>query len=464
MAHEDPPLPTLRAGAAEVDITPAPGTQLAGMIGMYRPAQVRLDPIHARALVLESDDTRVCLVSLEALAVSNEWTREIRRRAQERFGLTPEAVMLHAVQNHAAPMIGARLDKAHCDWLPEGADWLLNDSGDYAPFAAERILDAIGLAMEALQPVAVAAGRGMNDRVAFNRRFILRDGTAATHPSPAQVPNILGREGPIDPEVGIVTFTDLSLRPVAMLLHHTCHPVHGVSRRYVSSGWPGAWAREVAAAHGPGCVPLVINGCCGNVHHRNHLDPHQVDEPATIGRCLAETTRAVLPGLRYLSPGPLACVSRRVPVPHRAVTAEELEDARKLLAEHPEPMWLNDEHTSVDWAWCYATSVLDVHALAQREPECDYEVQAFRIGDLAIVALMGEPFVEGQLRIKLESPASYTFPAHMSNGYGGYLPTPEAFGRGGYETRTALWSRLVPEALDTVVRESLSLLHELFGR
>ena len=86
-----------------------------------------------------------------------------------------------------------------------------------------------------------------------------------------------------------------------------------------------------------------------------------------------------------------------------------------------------------------------------------------QIGEIALLALTGEPFVEGQLRIKLGSPAPYTFVAHMSNGYVGYIPTSEAIKRGGYETDTSHWSKLAPQALDMIVEESVAVLDELYS-
>ena len=50
----------------------------------------------------------------------------------------------------------------------------------------------------------------------------------------------------------------------------------------------------------------------------------------------------------------------------------------------------------------------------------------------------------------------------MSSDCAGYLPTPRAFDHGGYETRTANWSKLAPEALGAVTEESASLLDSLF--
>ncbi|MDP7130613.1 MAG: hypothetical protein QF437_09000, partial [Planctomycetota bacterium] len=87
----------------------------------------------------------------------------------------------------------------------------------------------------------------------------------------------------------------------------------------------------------------------------------------------------------------------------------------------------------------------------------EYEVQAVRIGDVAILVLTGEPFVEGQLEIKRRSPAARTYVAHMSNGYSGYIPTPQAIEGGGYETDVCMGSKLAPEALSMIVDESVKV-------
>ena len=106
---------------------------------------------------------------------------------------------------------------------------------------------------------------------------------------------------------------------------------------------------------------------------------------------------------------------------------------------------------------------LDIDRLRLKKATFDYRLQAFRIGNFALLALMGEPFVEGQLHIKIGSPAERTFIAHMSHGYVGYIPTPEAIERGGYETWTSNGSKLVPEALDMIVDGAVSLISSLFG-
>ncbi len=463
MTDINQPTAGLLAGAAQVDITPAMGTQIAGDIGRRRPAEILLDPIYARALVLESGATRLCVLSLDLLAADYKSVAAIRRLATERFGLVPEAVMVHTVQNHAAPSLGHHLVTDECDLIPPEMEWFRGGDPAYDVFAIERIVDAVGQAIESLEPVSVGVARGMDDRVAFNRRFIMRNGTTKTHPGADVRHEILCREGPMDPEVGVACFTAEPLRNVAMLLHHTCHPVHGYPKRYISAGWPGAWSQQMAAAHGPQSVPLVINGCCGNIHHANHLDPHQLDDPIRMGECLTETAGEVLQRLSYGDGLPLDRKSTSISLPIRELTPEQLDEAGKLLAEHPEPIYKDAERTAVDWRWFYAVSALDVHELRRRQPEYPYEIQAFRIGDIALLALGGEPFVEAQLHIKAESRAPFTFIAHMSNGFVGYIPTAAALSRGGYEAHTSAGSCLVPEALDMVADASVQLLNELFS-
>ena len=453
----------LLAGAAQVDITPKMGTQIAGDIGRRRPAEILIDPIFAKALVLDDGRQKLCVLSLDLLAIAREWSDKIRNGAKDRFGLDPEAVMVHVVQNHAAPAVGHSFFNFESEYVPPELSWLKGGDDEYHPIAVERTLEAIGLALENMQPVRVGIAAGVENRVAFNRRFVMRDGTAEMGLRGRPVTDVAYNEGPIDPELGVVSFTTESLRPVALLLHHTCHPVHGYPHRYISAGWPGAWSKGVRDIYGRDCVPLVINGCCGNVHHSNYLNPAHVDTAEGMGATLTEATVPVLKRLTYQDDSALDCATRIVKIPLREVTKQQLAEAKQLLAEHPTPIWKKGlEGVAVNWDWVYAVMRLDLEKLHRQSPDFDYEIQAFRIGDFALVALMGEPFVEGQLRLKIESPASRTFVAHMSHGYVGYIPTPQALQRGGYETWTSNGSKLVPEALDTIVDYAVATIEELF--
>ena len=97
----------LRAGAAMVDITPPPGTHLAGSgAGEHRPAQAVMAPLFARAIVFESGRQRVCMVILDLTIVTRDYTDKIRADIGEQTGIAPEAIIAQATQTHSAPSLG----------------------------------------------------------------------------------------------------------------------------------------------------------------------------------------------------------------------------------------------------------------------------------------------------------------------------------------------------------------------
>jgi hypothetical protein len=454
---------TLRAGAARADITPAMGIQIAGDIGRYRPVEEIRDPLYARALVLDDGRTRVCWVVTDILAINPHWADTIRREAAAAAGCEFSAVMLHATQTHSAPGVGHFFvqDEKDRGVFPKEHPWLLGGDDRYNPVCVRGVVEAVCAAVAAMQPVRVSVGRGMDGRVAFNRRFVMRDGTVRTHPASCD-PQILHAEGPADAEVGVLRFDAIAGGTVAVVLHHTCHPTHGYPKRWISADWPGAWCDGVQALCGDGAVPLVLNGFCGNIHHGNHLNPEgSWGDYATMGRKLTETTAKIVERLQPVENPSLDWRVRHMPIPVRMLTPEEDADARGILEKHPEPVWTDASKTAVEWDWVYAASRLDMDKHHRAHPLFDYEVQAFRVGGVGIVAVPGEPFIEEQFRIKQHSPAPFTFTAHMSNGYAGYIPTEAAFRGGGYETRTGAGSKLVPQALTMVGDASLDLLRDL---
>jgi len=453
---------TLRVGVAETTINPQLGMQIDGNIGVYRPAQFIINDLFARAIVFQQADRRFLLLSMDLLAVTSQWCEAIRDFAAEEFGFDRDAVAVHAVQNHSAPSMGQimlsdRLEAAR------KYPWIRGSDPAYGPLAMEKIKPMIRAAMANLQPARLVFGSALESRVSFNRRIAMRDGTSemgmAGRPHQA-----LYREGPSDPEVGVALFTTPALQTTAALLHHTCHPVHWTPHHAVHSDWPGAWVAEVRRTLLPHATPLVLNGCCGNVHHGDALNPHREDTPQSMGRLLAEAARTALSNPYFSHDDPvLAYKTVRFDIPFRQFPQEVFEQAHKLIEQHPEPLWTDATHTRFEWDWHFAASLIDLEHTMAQHAAFEYEIQALRLGDLAILMLPGEPFVEAQLEIKQRSPAVRTFVAHMCNRYVGYIPTPEAIKRGGYETRPSSASKLAPGALRMITDRSLALLQELYA-
>jgi len=120
----------LMAGAAKVDITPAPGDLPPNFEGI-------LDHLYARAIVLESGGTRAALVSVDIGGMSEDVWRSATRRIEREFGIPTENLMLTATHTHSAPF-NARTD------------------------LADLIVDSVGAASARVRPAQVGYGTGVS--------------------------------------------------------------------------------------------------------------------------------------------------------------------------------------------------------------------------------------------------------------------------------------------------------------
>ncbi len=457
----------LRAGAAQIDITPVAGTHLAGAIGVHRPARLALDPLNTRALVFESGGRRLGLVALDVTIITEEYSDAIRSRVADTSDIEPNALMVHATQTHSAPTVGDLMVDPDFEGIPDELSWVGGGDAAYSAMAAERSADAVTLACERLEPVEIGAASGIEGRFAFNRRAVRQDGTVGM--PPRHWPDRLGPtwiryiEGPTDPEVGVMCIRGDDLGMRAMLVNHTCHPVHSFPTLSVSADWPGAWAAELQQSYGPDCVPVVTNGACGNINPWPPFEPEYANDQSLMGRGLAETTRNVVETIEFSGAATLDWSVHHLPIPIRDLTDEELCWAREILDENPTPALVEGHTDRVTSDWSIAASIWSVHLMRQRSPMLDYEIQILRIGDVAIVGLPGEPFVELGLAIKLASPTVPTWIAHCTTQYVGYIPPAAALARGGHEADTRYWAKLAPQAFDMIRDAATDLLAEVFA-
>ena len=453
----------LFAGAARADITPTGPIHLSGAVGVHRPAQSVLEPLYARALVLQAGEQRACLVVLDVTIVTADCSSRLREAAADLIGCTPDQVIVCATQTHSAPSLGHFMLDPDFPELPAEVEWLRGGDSAYSEWALGQATEAVRQARANLEPVEMAAASGIEGRLAFNRRAVGRDGQVfmpgRKWPEPLGPTNLRYLEGPMDPEVGVI-----ALRATggfkALLVHHTCHPVHVFPKQIVSPDWPGALCDELERMF-PGAVPLVLNGACGNINPWPPFEPDYPDDHVLMGKQLADMASKVIATMEFTAAAPVDCRSAIVRLPFRPLLAEEIAISEELLRHRLRPEWQDEAHTQVTTDWVVAASVASVFLQTRREGQLAYEVQALRLGDAAVVALPGEPFVEGQLALKIGSPLYPTYVAHCATQYVGYIPTAAALARGGHEVNTRYWAKLQPEALDQIVAGALELLQSI---
>jgi hypothetical protein len=436
-------------GVAAVDITPPLGIPMAGYYHA-RGADGVLDPLFSKALVLESEGTRVALVALDLIEVTRAITDAARAEITRVCGLPGGQVMIAATHAHTGPVLVKPGRRAA-------------DLGGQQPVTTEytaalpaRIAESVRLALERLRPARLSVARGRCDDLTFNRRYILRDGTVGWNPGKLN-PDIVRPAGPSDPEVGILYAEKPDAGgPAQALATYVNFAMHtdttGGSK--ISADWPGALSRVLAGYHGADHLTLVGLGACGNL---NHLDfawrwPQGTGiEQHRIGTILGAAVFQAYKQLRPLPAAPLRVKSEIVELELPAISAGELAEARQIVAN------VKDDRGGNFMKLVRAHRALDVAAREGRTHRV--EVQAIAWGrDLAWISLPGEVFVELGLAIKQRSPFPHTFVVELANENIGYIPDRRSYSEGNYEPESA---RCAAGSGEKLVDAAVKLLAEL---
>src|SRR4051812_31366580 len=94
----------MNLGLSELDITPAPGVDLAGYAARTQPSTAVLDPLFLRCLYLEDGPHKLLWLHADLIALDRDFVSGFRAWAQSQLGFGPEKVLLPATHTHAAPV------------------------------------------------------------------------------------------------------------------------------------------------------------------------------------------------------------------------------------------------------------------------------------------------------------------------------------------------------------------------
>ena len=466
----------LRVGLAEVDITPAPGLPMAGMVHPPRAEGVQW-PLMGRVIVFDDGIHRAAIVTLDLLCLLPSTVAELRQALTAGTGVAPTDCMITCNHTHRAPYTAALMD--------EDPDFA------YLDFVRERIAAAFGAAWAARALARLKAGAAQAPGWTFNRRALYQTdmGEQVGTQGPEWIEPFLRREGPEDDELSALVAEGADGRIAGGLVNFACHATVMGGEPVYSADYSGALTEKLAQAH-PGVFGF-LQGCAGN------LWSYDMSAPAPVFRNGPERTRRMADALAARAEEALAAgrcladaqatvrVAHEVPrIPQRRPTREQvtlaewyLEDAprdavtgKRVVDQaeftrrfygHPFTFYANSEDVQ-EWFMRETIGMWEWQRRAgSRELTEDVEIQVIAVGDVAFVGYPAEYFTEFGLRTKAGSPFGRTFVAELANGWHGYVPTAEAFAHGGYEPRLGYQSRLVPEVGDLMLSTALDLLRRV---
>jgi neutral ceramidase len=374
----------LRAGAAARTLVLPDAVPLAGYgaRGPGNRADGRLEPVEARAVILEADGGRVGLVVLDALLVSPDLRRAIAPAASE---LELDLLVVAATHTHSGP--GGYVDH----WLAElsSLGWYRED---VLPALADAGRGALADAAARLAPARVGSRLGPAPPFSHNRR---REG------------------GPTDPWLPVLRVDHAGGEPLATLFAFGSHPVAlPAENRALSPDYPGSARRQVEGQRGG--LALFLAGPLGD------------QNPSLPGSDLFDDAAALAWRVQ-------AAAEVGTRLGDRVV---EIADAITPIAS-PGLAWQRRdfELPRVDVRIGCAGYVLGpvLHRAARRLLSSHAPIDALRLGELLILAAPFELSVDVAREIRTRIGAPVLVVSH-ANDWLGYLVMPEDFDRGGYET------------------------------
>ncbi len=273
----------LRAGAAKAAFAVPPDVVLAGY-GLRRPHAQGAEPLHARALYLESAGTRLGLVSLDVLLIPPGLTQRVQEAAAD-LGLS--GLLLFATHTHSS--LGG-LDRRTVSALT--ATGTFREDVEAALAAA---------AVQALRAAASGAAPA---------NLELAEGALTGEVTPRS-----GDE--VDPRLQRARFVGQA--PIAQLVVLAAHPTLAPrSQPRLSADYPGALSAGLEA-QGQG-ITLVLQGAGGNASGT----PSGDGAPEAMAKAVAQVLGALPTGSQEGTPAlSLAQVAVALPRPEvdRAVPA-----------------------------------------------------------------------------------------------------------------------------------------------
>jgi hypothetical protein len=402
------------------------------------------DPLKAKAVVFHQGPTRAALVVCDLLGMPQSLSSEVRALAAQRTGIPAANIAITATHTHTGPLFAGERARLFSEQAAAkfGTDPLA--AVKYPETLRDRLVDVIVAASARVSPAGMEFLAAEEDRVSFNRRFHLKDGTVRFNPG-VRNPEIVRAAGPIDPALPFLLFTK-DRKPAGSLTVFALH-ADTVGGTEYSADYPGQLAAELSREFGDGFISVFGTGTCGDINHID-VSGRRRYNARLIGQQLGVTILSA-PSRQPLAGPSLAVMSARVPLPLRTVSEAQAEAARANMSKVG----------SKDPPFLAQVEIVTTLDLVRRGPTLDAEVQVFRLHpDLAIVLLPGEVFADLGLAIKRASPFKHTVVIELANDNPAYLPTMKAFEEGSYETVN---SRIVPGGGERLVDAAIGLLKEV---
>ena len=229
----------LYAAFGEFEIPVKIGSLTCGWIPPERRVCFKTEPLLGNVAMLKNDEKLLVMVSLDVLCMEVVDTEDYRNAVAEAVGTDYACVSISCTHNHSGPATFTGFDADKDEQLMAEIRALL--------------LDKVKELAAKLEPAVMGCGFTYENDITWNRRYILKDGSAFAHPQIDKM-DVVCAEGPIDPMVGVVCVRNMDGLAMGYLVNFACHPLFYGGQCIASPNFPGWLRSELKRMERPECV------------------------------------------------------------------------------------------------------------------------------------------------------------------------------------------------------------------
>lgn len=250
-----PAAASLRVGFGTASITPDWSIPLGGFGNRLGKFSTGIhDPVKARAVLIDNGTRRFAWVVVDLVGVSRQVRNEVYDRVGAELRIDRECFTLSATHDHSGP-----------GGLAREIYWQIA-MGPYDPKLYRYVLDQSAAALRAADrdfaPARLGIGVGKVTDRSRNRRI---------------------KDGPIDPQMGVIRVDRPDGTVRGLLVNFACHPtILGGDNMQISADFPGALCDALEARLGPGGHAIFANADEGD------QGPQAPDAPTAFDRVKAQ--------------------------------------------------------------------------------------------------------------------------------------------------------------------------------
>ena len=392
---------TIRAGAAEIDVTPpAVGTLLA--MRSARSTGVA-EPLFARALVLDDGTTRVAIVTCDYCGFDIPFNERLVKAITAATSIPATHIMINASHNHSAPLIG--------DWAPPNTDGPL----PWHDELIKKFATVVKQAADSVRPARLRIHREAT-QIGINRR-LKREGRVVMTPNP---------HGSNLPWTDVLCVEVPKVERVAVLFTYGAHPVI-VQRAstLIGGDYPGYTVKRMnamASAGKSGGVFMFAQGASGDINAFPLAGGIMAADTAARDLSYAVERAIKSPGY-VIKSRTLKVASTEVQLPLQdPPPVEDIKNRIAYTKDKARKRWLEGLLTIAE---------------SDERPTLRYPISAFALGDeFCILALPHETFSHYTHFAETVSPFKHNIVLGYTNGVNGYIATRRDYlmgEAGGYE-------------------------------